>query len=425
MGVINGVAVLDHQVAAERAPGGGLIVLLLAIQGFVDLPAYTRFGRVSAMGFLTIALVCATAAAVIACRVYPRRLVFAVTPYGLFLAWVATSVLWAPLTVMGAQNGAVYLLFGLAVLLSGTIAARHPLAMEWTIDRGVRWIDRIGLSLVLASLLMLGLPEGDGGWFIGPRSFALLGLLPLSWHLAQWQAGVGRSGVLAWLWVTAIGLSLSRTATGVAVLYVGIIFVLQLQWSLRSLLLRTPALALAFGITAFIIMGHTPMAERLFTGDTSIEVGGVAVNASGRLNIWTAVSDSARQSPIVGKGLGSSQLAAGVLDIDHPHNDYLRVWHDFGYIGLAMLMATFFGWSVQLLRSWRKLSRGGEPAPMQAAAFLALLGLLIVATTDNAIIYPFVMAPLGVLVGAGLGATAYGWGGPDALMREGEASWAS
>jgi len=34
--------------------------------------------------------------------------------------------------------------------------------------------------------------------------------------------------------------------------------------------------------------------------------------------------------------------------------------------------------------------------------------LLIACTTDNAIIYPFVMTPVAVLVGAGLGARGYG-----------------
>jgi hypothetical protein len=64
---------------------------------------------------------------------------------------------------------------------------------------------------------------------------------------------------------------------------------------------------------------------------------------------------------------------------------------------------------VALLRNLLRSERRHDPsATTHLTALLALTGLLIACITDNAIIYPFVMTPVGVLVGAGLGARAYG-----------------
>jgi O-antigen ligase len=215
--------------------------------------------------------------------------------------------------------------------------------------------------------------------------------------------------VFAWLWLLAIGLSLSRTATAVAFLYTGVALLLQVRWSAGALLLKAPAVAAATAIVVVVLARETPMADRLFTGDTSIEVGGVAVNASGRMKIWDEVIDSAWKAPIVGHGLGSSMGAASrVNGVGHPHNDYLRVWHDHGLVGLGLWCLAFATMLAVLLRNvWRSERRRDPAAPMHLAALLGLIGVLIACTTDNAIVYPFVMTPLGVLVGAGLGARAY------------------
>jgi O-antigen ligase len=395
--------------ARLAAPGSLLILLLLVVPAFVDVPSLVGIGPLSGMGALTMFEAGITALAVLACRKYPRRLVYCLAPYGMFLIWASSSVLWTRPSFGGLQNWTVYALFGLVILLTGTLTARYPRAMERTIDGGVRWMDRIALTLVVLCLTLRGLPSDDAPWLMGARAFALLGLLPLSWHVAQWNSGRHRSGLLAWLWVTAIGLSLSRTATAVGLMYLGSAFLLQLRWNVRFLLLRVPAVAVATLITLMVLALATPMAERLFTGDTSIELGGVAVNASGRMSIWPAVIESAWRAPVAGQGLGSSMEAAATVDgVGHPHNDYLRVWHDLGFIGLAAFCFAFAVMLVVLVRKWRRSEASGDPsAPTHLAALLGITGVLIACATDNAIIYPYVMTPLGVLVGAALGVRVY------------------
>ena len=79
----------------------GMIVLLLMVTAFVDVPSTVSFGRVSGMGLLTLVQVAIAIVAVAACRTYPRRLVSVLLPYGGFLLWAGIGVLWAPSTIAG------------------------------------------------------------------------------------------------------------------------------------------------------------------------------------------------------------------------------------------------------------------------------------------------------------------------------------
>jgi O-antigen ligase len=167
-----------------------------------------------------------------------------------------------------------------------------------------------------------------------------------------------------------------------------------------------PRYLVALPLLGMMALYSTSFEERFFSGDTSIHVGDVRINASGRLNIWPVIIESARESPILGKGLGSSQeLIQAVMPVaGHPHNDYLRIGHDLGLIGLSFLCVALVTWLGSLFSHWRRAiefdPQGGQ---VQLAGVLGLLGLMLVMFTDNAIIYPFIMGPLGILVGAGLG----------------------
>ena len=387
-----------------------VIALLLAVTALCDVPSLVSLGRVSGMGALTLVQVAITLLAVAACRTYPRRLVYVLVPYGAFLLWAWVGVLWAPNTIAGLQNLVVYGLFGLVVLLCGALAARMPSLADRAIARGISWIDAIALTLAISCLVLQGLPSDSNLWIIGARSFGLLGLPVLSWHVAQAHAGSRRSVVLAWLWLMAIALSMSRMATAIALLYMGIAVLLQFRKSARSFVVRGPAIVAATAIVLLVLARATPIADRMFSGDVSMEIGGVAVNASGRSTIWAEVTDSAMNAPIVGQGVGSSIAAASrIPGVAHPHNDYLRIWHDHGFIGLALWAFAFVAMFGVLLRNLaRSQWRSDRGAPTYLAALLALSGLLIACITDNAIIYPFVMTPVGVLVGAGLGTRTYG-----------------
>jgi O-antigen ligase len=382
--------------------------LLLFIAAFVDMPAQLgRVGSASVMGALSVVQLFVALCGLIAIGAYPRRLLQQMLPYALFLVWMAASMAWAPPQMAGMQNAVVYSLFGATVLLGGTLAAHDPDRIDRLIGRGIGWIDVITLTAIAVSLVIIGLPiAGETSWYVGSRSSALLALLALSWHLAH-RSEVPGARVKAALWLAAIVLSLSRAAIAV-----GVVFVLLITLSrgrryaglFRGRLARIVAITC---VVAALVTFVRPLRDRLFTGDLGWQVGTVGINVSGRANMWATVIESAEQSPIVGQGLGTSQLAiADAFELGHPHNDYLRVWHDLGIVGLLLFAASLVRWLGRLFTDWRTAARHRHPlAPLKLSATLALLGLVLAAITDNAIIYPFVMSPLGLLVGAGLGAS--------------------
>src|SRR4029079_11058504 len=96
-----------------------LLVLLLIVAAFVDIPALTGIGPLSGMGALTIGQAAMTAAVLMALRAYPPRLELPLAPYGGFLVWATLTSVWMPPSFGGAQNWIVYVSFAPGALLDG------------------------------------------------------------------------------------------------------------------------------------------------------------------------------------------------------------------------------------------------------------------------------------------------------------------
>ena len=119
-----------------RSPGRPLLTLHwlvgapLFLAAFVALPRRLDLGPISGLGALTIAEVLLLATGLLVCAYYPRRLLLRALPYGCFVVWASISLFWASPSIPGIQNGLIYLLFGLALLLSGTLTMRNASLME-------------------------------------------------------------------------------------------------------------------------------------------------------------------------------------------------------------------------------------------------------------------------------------------------------
>jgi O-antigen ligase len=115
--------------------------------------------------------------------------------------------------------------------------------------------------------------------------------------------------------------------------------------------------------------------------------------------------ESALESPWIGHGAGSSaSLISSLYPVDSPLDEYLRIFHDYGLVGLALFLYAVW----KLLRtSWKEWSEakryGASRARVHLAAFLAVVAVFFPMLTENSLIYLFMMAPLGVFLGASLG----------------------
>jgi O-antigen ligase len=382
--------------------------LPLLTAGFANLAAQWRLGPVSGMGAETALEASLALAAGIAAARWPRRLLARTALFAAFLVWAVVRSLATPPTFEGAQNALVYLFFFAAVLLAGTIAARDPRGAAAGLARGVEWMLGVSLAVAVVDLVVYGFPRG-GVWMVGPRSLSLVILIAVNWHLARWAAGRTRSLVPAVIGFAAVVMTASRTNSAIGLLAFAIVVALLAPHRPRRAIVGLTVLSLALGSGAALVAFAPPFHARFFSGDTRLHVAGYAVNVSGRAAFWGVMVRSAWERPLVGHGLGSSQqvMAAEFLESDnirHPHNDYLRVWHDLGAIGLALAVGALLLWLAALFRGWRLAWRAGDPSrALQLAALLTLVELLLAMITDNVLIYPFFMGAAGIVIGTAFG----------------------
>ena len=383
----------------------------LFIAALVDVPRLWSFGSISGLGAVTVAEAVVSGVVLLWCALYPRRVLKLLSPYGLFLVWAVASVSWAPPDVKGYQNLAAYLLFGTVVMLGATLSALSDTRAERVIEWGVRFADVGGLGLVAVSFALRGWPTNIDRvpWLVHPRGVALMGLAPLAWHLARWYYGRERALVVAALWLLAIFISLSRMATATACLLLALVVILHRRFGTQRRISRVllPGLGLAVLLAAATWVG--PFHDRIFrksplTGET-VGLNQIDLNESDRPKFWSVVIASGEQSPVIGQGLGSSQnvVSERFPWVGHPHNDYLRVWHDLGLIGIIGFLVTIVIWLRALWRGWRSAETDRDGS-LGLAGLLALTSLLIPMLTDNPLMYSFVIGPVGLILGAGLGA---------------------
>jgi O-antigen ligase len=311
-------------------------------------------------------------------------------PLTAFLLWVLLKLPFG-LTVDGAQNVMVYLSFILVMIVTSRLSSAGTAD---AILRRMRLVGWVAAGLYLATVAQSGL---EAATLYSPRAFALAALILLAGTVAA-----GNSRWLPLVLVVAIVASLSRTATVVSLAIFCLGLAVRGQRSGR--LFRVLAMILLALVAGWeLVTRYAPMRDRFLGGDRAVDYGGLKFNTSGRSDIWAAVWASCKHHLWVGGGPGSAEQVVTAIfgtKVTHPHNDYLRLLHDFGLVGLALFV---LGYLMLLRRTWVRGRVTGHP--IHWAAFLSLLAVAGVAFTDNVIVYPFVMIPLGLIVGASLART--------------------
>ena len=153
-------------------------------------------------------------------------------------------------------------------------------------------------------------------------------LLTIAGAIAFGQALTGgRTGYVTWI---AVGLVLS-----------------MLRW--RKLLLMIPVAMLAVGITLPSVRERMLEGFGGTKGNFTVGTSAYAMT-SGRDIAWPQVIEQIRKSPLIGYGR-QGMVTCGVRDkllnvygesFDHPHQAYLELWLDNGFVGMTLVVAFFF-----------------------------------------------------------------------------------
>lgn len=286
----------------------------------------------------------------------------------------------------GLQNVAVYLCF---IAGAAVVALKAPLP---SVDKMLKFYGRAALLVTFIFLGALAL----GVEVYGERAFALSTLVFLAVLIPNRSRKL-ISRLAPFIVTAAAFLSLSRTA---AVIGAGLLVFLALRNRRRVRLPIAVLVSAAAASTIFwAITSYAPFRSRFLGGDAAIEIGGLSFNTSGRANLWNATIESAMTNPWFGNGAGTAaeMIQTKFITISHPHNEYLRIFHDFGWIGITLFS---LGSIMLVARVWQRARRTDHP--VHWTALIGLLGILASSITDNVLTYPFVVFPLAVLVGASL-----------------------
>lgn len=135
----------------------------------------------------------------------------------------------------------------------------------------------------------------------------------------------------------------------------------------------------------------------LFSGD---------IKDFGRVEAWSAMWDEAWESPLLGVGVGTAYdfVPHIWLDMNHIHNDYLRIFFELGLVGFFLFLAVV-SWQLLALNRLINSLDDGIVRSAFVGVWLGLIATLISCITDNTILYHmYVTNPLFALMGAGYGA---------------------
>ncbi|BAU44001.1 O-antigen ligase family protein [Leptolyngbya sp. O-77] len=381
-----------------------LITTAVFLSGFADAFRGFSAGFLSLQGLLTV-LAAVMSWFLIIIRGKISKLVLTAPLLISFITLGLVSLLWnastLPEFIAGFQNLSVYAAFVGFLVLSTTECSKNPYFRK-KIGRTLSLTFKLSAMLYGLGLVIAG---PGASLFMGARAFALYIILGSAWFLGAWRYRVA-GGIFWFMFIQIVlALSFSRMATVISIL----LFPLsQLSFkNLKDLLRVFLSLVLILILATLAFTYVTPVRERFTSQGDNAEILGIKVNTSGRAEFWEPVYASTMESPLLGKGPGSvAEVVLAVNDTTggHPHNDYLRIFHDFGIIGLLLWLMGYFGLLIKTLRSWLDSDkRNDRSAHIHLSAFLALLAVALAMLTDNIIVYIFTMVPLGVLTGLSLG----------------------
>jgi O-antigen ligase len=293
------------------------------------------------------------------------------------------------------------LTFGRAVSVTLLYAATFWTIWSWALRYGEKIIlDPLvaaGALIFIVGLLMIPLTaeawQEDGrfrGCLVNPNTLGLLAALfsPLVlWRFFQrkWWSD---AALFVAIWISLI---LAATRNGLIAALVGTAIVLF--WSISRAWLLFGAVAV-FGLIGLLIGNLENLSEdsALARLAPTAEVG-----SAGRTDMWDLGWDLIQQSPIIGHGFGTEDLAFSEgsfreYEGKRFHNSYLGMAYELGYVGVA----AFFGPLIllALTQFWRR--RGMTELALPHVLLAVLVAGLVSAffeswiySVGNALSFPF------------------------------------
>jgi hypothetical protein len=362
-------------------------------------------GPISLNGALTLGVAGFTLCMLPVFMLNARCRQFSLLPWAIWLFLCIVLLYLTPLVPKGSstsfvvQNASVYIIFIGGIVFTGAMQSHADVLLSWRLMR------KASVVLIYAALALAvsGLSQ-----HFGNRSLSIVLLLALAIVIA----GVPENNwvrLAPFVATAAIAITLSRTATAVALVLLTFL-ALKIRGQGRRVGAKrfwTISVTGAAAIVAYLLFTYySPFRQRFLAkpGDDAFQFGGMNINARGRARLWELLTNDITLNNIwLGHGLGSasSRIKEHIPKNLHPHNEYLRLLYEFGILGLALFI---IGYLTLMWRAWQNARLTDHP--LHWSALMALLSVSMMAVTDNPFVYPYVMLPMGSLVGLSIAKAA-------------------
>lgn len=272
----------------------------------------------------------------------PAVLSFVVIAYGARQIRFPVRI-WAPwLTILIVSSLVVaptvniqYLVMLTCPLLIG-IASSTVNLQRFEQEKMESWLDLYALTLAVVCALAIGISRlvNPGQSSHAAQLMTLTAIACI--FAAKYTRGNWKAGVI-WVILAALAtVSLSRMAA--------LATILTLPFTLAEMSRRRRALfAVIIGAVAWVAFSSDAFQQRFFfSGHGSLadlDLANTDLNTSGRGAVWAHLLDLVDDRPIFGYGLGTALDEVNAISfgvISHPHNDYIRLVYETGYLGVIV-----------------------------------------------------------------------------------------
>lgn len=328
--------------------------------------------------------------------------------YALFLAWAAATLAFSPDPLEGLRlllKLAYPLLFFVVVSAPERTPAEMRRLADWALWGAVAillvnpfFVANGAYAVEAGTILRVSGP----GALYNPFSFYLVAILVLC--IARFRA----RGQVRYLWLGAaasIWMVLTLTRITFLALFAALL-VAAVHTAIADRNFRSLAVIAGIGalVTPLVLegvlvrtFGYRPSLGELLSLAADPVALFQAINWQGRERLWGVLLIAFGSSPIVGSGLGASNLVLLSAQMERAaHNEYLRLAVDVGLIGCVLFFVAIVGWARAAAGSMRPAHRGSGAEEFTMPALALIAAWAVIALTDNAFDY---YAPLTQYVG--------------------------
>ena len=271
------------------------------------------------------------------------------------------------------------------------------------VELGLMLIPIIPISVLIINVISNSLATSALGFktnlllSIGGRTLALFMLPILALYMARWRYNPSIiqkiSYMIASLGITSTVItSLSRTASVITMAFIWPARFFKRVFSASTFAI----LILVASFFAFWLSLPQVQARFFPTGIENFDLAKIkSIDTQGRTRLWTLTWNSAIEKPIFGHGGGFSKLLVReAYRLDHPHNEYLRVFADSGIVGVFLFLVAWGGRILHHFKKWQSTQKVRSRTAMYHFAALLTAGAVCLSfVTDNTITYVFVTIP--------------------------------